>query len=133
MTIKVMLVDDDEVLLEVTKEHLCSAGYQVSVRPTALGTSAAVQRERPDILVLDVSMPALQGDALAKLLQANGAAAPAIVLYSSRSSEELAKLAADCGAVGYIRKTADRAQFLADFQRSVAGAGRQVRRRPSAW
>src|SRR5262249_26271874 len=61
-----MVVDDDPVVLEVTRERLSFMGYDVIVRESALGTSAAILRERPDVVLLDVNMPSLSGEQLAQ-------------------------------------------------------------------
>ena len=107
---RVMIVDDDPITLEVTRERLEEAGYEVLVRDAALGTSAAVMRERPDFVLLDVNMPALGGEALAKMLCGTSAGCGAsVILYSGVDTKRLAQLAADCGALGAVQKTAQRA------------------------
>ena len=68
---KVLVVDDDRVALEVARERLESADFEVITRDAPLGTSAAVQKERPDIILLDVQMPVLSGNSLAKLITEN--------------------------------------------------------------
>lgn len=116
-----MLVDDDEIVLEVTRERLESAGYEVIVRQSGIGTSAAYLREKPDFLLLDIHMPGLGGEALAKLL--NGVPAdrrPSIILYSSESRERIAELVRQCGAIGGIQKTSRSETFLAEFEQCAA-------------
>lgn len=61
---KVLVVDDDPVTLEVVRERLSEAGYDVFVRADAIGTSQWVAREQPDFILLDVMMPALGGGEL---------------------------------------------------------------------
>ena len=64
----VLVVDDDPIVLEVTRERLEGAGYIVYVREEALGTSQWSAEFQPDIVLLDVNMPALTGLDLAQLL-----------------------------------------------------------------
>ena len=116
-----MVVDDDEVVLEVTREHLESAGFQVTTRSSAIGTSAAVGREEPDIVLLDVNIPGLSGDTLARLIAQAQPHRPAVILYSSASRERLAGLAKTCGAVGIIEKTSSRAFFLGQLDACLVG------------
>jgi DNA-binding NtrC family response regulator len=116
---RVMIVDDDEIVLEVTRERLESAGWEVVLQHGSLGTAAAVLRMRPDYVLLDVSMPALSGDAIARYLTDRRPASTMIILYSARDMADLAPLAARCGAVGAVQKTNDRQAFLNQFERCV--------------
>jgi CheY-like chemotaxis protein len=115
------VVDDDPIVLEVTRERLEQAGYVVHTREEALGTSQWTAEFQPDIVLLDVNMPALTGPDLAHLLKKRRATKDiAIILYSSLDSEELqAKLRAT-GAVGAIRKSSDARRFIEDFERLAA-------------
>ncbi len=117
----VLVVDDDPIVLEVTRERLEQAGYVVHTREEALGTSQWTAEFQPDIVLLDVNMPALAGPELAQLLKKRRATKDiAIILYSSLDSEELqAKLRAT-GAVGAIRKSSDARRFIEDFERLAA-------------
>jgi DNA-binding response OmpR family regulator len=112
---KVLVVDDDRITLEVVRERLETAGFEVSTRDGALGTSAAILSERPDVVLLDVDMPGLSGDAIAKLLTARSHGA-SIVLHSASDLEDLRKMAAKCGAAGVIEKTDNEASFLTQFE-----------------
>ncbi len=116
-----MVVDDDEVVLEVTREHLESAGFEVLTRESSLGTTAAVAREKPDVLLLDVHIPGLAGDAVARLL-AQQEKKPIVILYSSDARASLEEMAARCGAVGVIEKSPSRAVFLAQLDACLAAS-----------
>jgi len=119
----VLVVDDDPIVLEVTRERLEQAGYVVHTREEALGTSQWTAEFQPDIVLLDVNMPAITGPDLAQLLKKRRATKDiAIILYSSLESEQLqAKLRAT-GAVGAIRKSSDARRFIEDFERLAARA-----------
>ena len=118
--LRVMVVDDSELVLEHVRFALERAGHAVITRGSAIGTVSAVLKLRPDVLILDISMPALDGDRLATAvseLRRN----IVVILHSSRSEAELKKLAAAANANGYIAKTHDVAQFLTEFHRIVFG------------
>ena len=66
---KVLVVDDDPLVLKLTTIRLQSAGYDVITRDEALGTSQTIIDEDPDVVLLDMDMPALTGDMLANLIQ----------------------------------------------------------------
>ncbi|MEO7035230.1 MAG: response regulator [Polyangiaceae bacterium] len=117
----VLVVDDDPIVLEVTKERLESAGYEVHVREEALGTSQWTAEFQPDIVLLDVNMPALAGTELAQLLKKRRATkGVAIILHSSIEPAELQSKLRAAGAVGAIQKTSDDRRFLEDFERLAA-------------
>lgn len=123
---KVLVVDDDRVALEVARERLEGAGYEVITRDSALGTSAVIQTERPDIVLLDVQMPGLSGTALAKFIGEKDLHVP-IILHSASDRAALREMAHECGAVGLIMKTDDEQSFLLQFDRCM-GLGRRLRR-----
>ncbi|HEY5374206.1 MAG TPA: response regulator [Polyangiaceae bacterium] len=117
----ILIVDDDPIVLEVTKERLQGAGYEVHTREEALGTSQWTAEFQPDIVLLDVNMPALAGPDLAQLLKKRRATKDiAIILYSSLESAELQSKLRATGAVGAIQKTGDDRRFLEDFERLAA-------------
>jgi DNA-binding NtrC family response regulator len=114
----ILVVDDDIVVLEVTRERLEGAGFSVVTRANALGTSAFIRKERPDYVLLDVNMPSLSGDALAKLL-ADTSPRPRVILHSSQGRATLAALAQTCGAIGVIEKTDDDDDFRTQLDRCI--------------
>ena len=114
----VLVVDDDPIVLEVVRERLESAGYEVHIREEALGTSQWTAEFQPDIVLLDVNMPALAGTDLAQLLKKRRATKDiAIILHSSMEAAELQGKMRAAGAVGAIQKTGDDRRFLEDFER----------------
>jgi DNA-binding response OmpR family regulator len=104
--------------LEVVRERLDEAGYDVYVRADALGTSQWVAREQPDFILLDVMMPALSGGELGQLLKRSTSTnQTAVILHSSMSTASLAPVIERTGAIGAIGKTHDGAQFIEEFER----------------
>jgi DNA-binding response OmpR family regulator len=118
---KILVVDDDPVILEVVRERLEAAGYAVYVRVDAIGTSQWVAREQPDFVLLDVMMPALSGGELGLLLKrSHSTNQTAIILHSSLAQASLIPVIERTGALGAIAKTHDGAKFMADFENLVA-------------
>lgn len=119
----VLVVDDDPIVLEVTRERLEDAGYKVHTREEALGTSQWTAEFQPDIVLLDVNMPALTGPDLANLLKKRRATKDvAIILYSSLESAELQAKVRATGAIGAIQKSGDARRFMEEFERLAARA-----------
>jgi DNA-binding response OmpR family regulator len=114
---KVLVVDDDPIILEVVRERLETAGFDVHVRQEALGTSQWVAREQPDFVLLDVMMPALSGGELGQLLKRSTSTnQTAVILHSSMAGTSLESVIERTGALGAIPKTSDAAAFIAEFE-----------------
>jgi CheY-like chemotaxis protein len=105
---KVVVIDDSDVVLEVTKGALESAGYQVVTHDKPAGCVALILHEKPDLVLMDVNMPGLGGDTIVSVLaKAQPTAETVVLLHSSLSAEVLRSKAATAGAHGYIQKSGD--------------------------
>ena len=93
-------------------------------RDTAIGTTQAILRENPDVVLLDVRMPGLSGDKLAELISTRSRNAPLVVLHSASPKAELDELAKRCGAAA-IEKSSDPKEFLKRFEVVIAGIRRK--------
>jgi DNA-binding response OmpR family regulator len=114
---KILVIDDDERVLNVTKRNLEAAGYDVVVATSALKMPQLVQREKPDLVLLDVEMPALGGEHVLDLATLfDFLRTTPIVLHSAKSDEELQSLVARSSAKGYIKKTGNAITFVAQVQ-----------------
>ena len=118
--IKVMVVDDEPVTLEVTKALLESRGYDVVTRENAIGTTAAILRERPDVVLLDICLPDLHGDELLNAITEQDllpeGRRPAFILYSGVDNSTLHRLVEETGALGGIKKTTDLEALASAFE-----------------
>jgi CheY-like chemotaxis protein len=129
---KVLVIDDDPIVLEVVRERLEGAGFVVVVRDEPLGTTNVVRDERPDIVLLDVMMPALNGERLAALLRANRSLnSLSIVLYSSKTPHELTALVEQTGAIGAISKSESEGEFMRKFHDLVRTHKERTSKRPA--
>ena len=105
MTGKVLIIDDDATHLLYTQEILEADGHQVLVNRTGFGSTLKVLKERPDLVLLDVNMPGLSGEAVAALLEPCRKDRPfSVLLYSSNDEESLRRTAAELGTHGYVMK-----------------------------
>ncbi|HJV29276.1 MAG TPA: response regulator transcription factor [Gaiellaceae bacterium] len=101
---RVLIVDDHASFRTTARRLLEAEGYEV-VGEAEDGASAleAVARLRPDILLLDVQLPDMDGFEVSRRLCGNGAS-PKIVLTSSRDASEFGDLVGACGSRGFIPK-----------------------------
>ena len=118
---KIAVVDDSEVALLVLQNRLPLFGFDVVTYDHAFGADSFIIEQKPDLLLLDVEMPALNGDALCGVLKLNRTTSGTrIYLYSSLPDEDLADRARRCGADGYINKALDMVTLAARL-RSIIG------------
>jgi CheY-like chemotaxis protein len=105
---KIVVIDDSEIVLEVTKGALEGAGYDVVTHDRPSGCVALILHEKPDLVLMDVNMPGLGGDTIVSVL---GKAAPTsdtvVLLHSSLSAEVLRTKATAAGAHGFLQKSGD--------------------------
>ena len=117
---KVLVVDDDPVVLEVARGRLESLGYQTTTHDRGLGTNRIVLKTEPHVVLLDVEMPGLDGDQLVDLIQENqwerDQPWPAVILHSGKGDAELEQVARRTQAAGSIAKTPDSQKFIRQFQ-----------------
>lgn len=122
--LQVLVVDDDPQYLELVERTLRSFGYGVATATSSLGVSNLVRRTEPDVVLLDVNIPALSGDALLGLARRSAPEKTRFVLFSSADEATLRKTARQCGADGYITKSADGATLADYLRRMTNGASR---------
>ena len=95
---KVFLIDDDPTILQLYSKALENAGFKVATTSQVIGTVNKINEFSPDVILLDVMMPALQGDKIVKILKDSVRSQPTVVLLSNKSEDELHKLTRECGA-----------------------------------
>jgi len=99
----VLLVDDDAPILRMLERTLVAEGYAVAAVADGGAALAQVERSLPDLIVLDVAMPGMDGLAVTRRLRAKGLPVP-ILLLTARDAlaERVAGL--DAGADDYLVK-----------------------------
>lgn len=118
--IHILVVDDEPLALELVRVWLEGEGYRVSTRSDALGTTSFVLRSNPDVVILDVEMPGMNGHQLARILRYHPETAHIrTILHSSTGLERLRRLARQSGASAVVKKGGDREAFLATVRTVV--------------
>lgn len=106
MAKRVLVVDDSIIVLAMANEALAAKGYNVSTAVNASDADRFIYSdEMPDIIIMDVMMPMIDGDRKTRMLKDEASTRDIpVLLLSSKPEKELARLAAESGADGYIRK-----------------------------
>jgi CheY-like chemotaxis protein len=117
---RALVIDDDEIARELCVSVLEGAGYRVFELPSPIGATQTLVRQNIDVLVLDVAMPELSGDNLARLLRANERLADlVIVLVSSAAPGDLQSLARQVSADAVLSKADIRARLVETIGRAA--------------
>lgn len=117
---KVLLVDDDRLVLATLGSGLDQVGYAVQVCASAEEAKRIVAIEAPDIAVLDVRMPGTSGLDLAQVLR--DAFGIPFIFLTAYSEAEVVMQAAQHGALGYVVKPVDIAQLVPAIEAALARA-----------
>jgi len=123
--VSIVIIDDSQIVLDVMSEVLGGAGYDVTPlwSPKEYEVTETIMQKSPALVLVDIEMPEARGDNLIAVMRGYGFLSTAkVLLFSDRSEIELALLSETCGADGFIRKTADRPQLLAQIARHLGGS-----------
>ena len=119
----VLLVDDNNTVLLTLGVRLKSMGYIVYTAKDAISAVSAVRRNSPDVVVLDISLPAGDGFLVAERLQnLVGSAATPIIFITASENPAHRERARKLGAGGFLTKPFD-ATALADSIESALSPG----------
>jgi len=100
---RVLVVDDDPKILSLLRRGLSSEGYQVSTAKDGLGALTAARDELPDLVVLDVMLPGLDGLEVCRRLRAGDEDVP-ILMLTARDTVPDRVAGLDAGADDYLVK-----------------------------
>jgi DNA-binding response OmpR family regulator len=117
----VLVVDDSEICREIVKLALQARGYEVVALDTPFGFAATLARMQPDLVLVDVNMPALHGGKLVEVALQKGLCTCPIVFHSDRPVRELQSLVLATGASGFIQKTNDPDELAARVEDCLNG------------
>ena len=99
---KILLVDDEPEIIEICRDYLKAAGFDVvTAKDGALGLSAA-RREKPDLIVLDLMMPEMDGLDLCRNIRRDSNVP--IIMLTARVEETDKLIGLEIGADDYMTK-----------------------------
>jgi DNA-binding response OmpR family regulator len=101
---RILVVDDSELLLAILEDELGGAGYTVATASTFEQLMTHLDREVFDLILLDMHMPDMSGEAVAQDLRNNRGITARLYLLSGMSESELAARVTSAGLDGYISK-----------------------------
>jgi two-component system, NtrC family, nitrogen regulation response regulator NtrX len=120
MNATVLVVDDEADIRALVREILEDEGYNVSVAGSASAARAARSTEEPDLILLDIWMPQVDGISLLKEWHREGAMPAQVVMMSGHGTVDTAVEATRLGAFDFIEKPLSTAKLLHTVERALA-------------
>ena len=109
----VLVVDDDQGVREVVRANLELEGYAVREAASANEGLAVLEEDPPDLILLDVMMPEVDGwEMLRRIQERFGAGAVPVIVFSGQLEEQAVSQAASRGARGFVGKPFDPQQLV---------------------
>jgi two-component system KDP operon response regulator KdpE len=117
---KILIVDDDQHLVLGLTARLKALGYKVVTAQDAVAALSVARRETPDLVILDLGLPAGDGFMVLERLRALAelGSTPVIVL-SAREPGGNKQRALDACAVAYFQKPPDNREFMGAIRRAL--------------
>jgi DNA-binding response OmpR family regulator len=102
---KILAVDDEPDLIDLMQYHLVRAGHDVTTASNGWEAIYAVRQNRPDLILLDLMLPDLDGFGVCEILRRDPQTATIpIVIVSAWSSPDSRDLGLELGALDYLTK-----------------------------
>jgi two-component system response regulator MprA len=120
----IVVVDDSPLVLDIVRDTLEERGYRVETTADPLDCERLITEVRPDVIVVDIEMPVLDGPSLVRLIQRKRMHHGIALLFSERSHAELAATIRACEADGGAKKTPDCGELLAVIESKLASRRR---------
>src|SRR5579883_811535 len=127
---RLLVVEDEPNILELLSASLRYAGFDVVT--AAAGTEAvqAAQRHRPDLIVLDVMLPDMDGFDVVRRLRSGGARVPVVFLTARDATEDKIR-GLTLGGDDYVTKPFSLEEVIARIRAILRRAGRPVADEPA--
>ncbi len=102
---KILIVDDEPDILEFLQYNLKKEGYQVATAPDGLQALQVAEREKPDLIILDIMMPEMDGVETCRQLRSRKEFLDTPIAFLTARDEDFSQIAAlDVGGDDYITK-----------------------------
>jgi DNA-binding response OmpR family regulator len=127
---KILVIDDDLDLVRAMRLRLRANNFEVATATDGYSAIAAAQKERPNLIILDLGLPVGDGFVVLDRLQNSDALAgiPVVVL-SARDPQSNEERALKCGAAAFFQKPADNDELMNVIRVSLG----QSKSKPAPW
>jgi DNA-binding response OmpR family regulator len=117
---KILIIDDDQHLVLGLTARLKANGYSVISATDAISAIAVARREAPDLVILDLGLPAGDGFlVLERMRSLTDLVATPVIVLSAWDPADNQRRALDAGVVAYFQKPPDNHEFLAAIRHAL--------------
>jgi twitching motility two-component system response regulator PilG len=118
---RILIVEDEESLLKLESILLTSKGFEVKGVPNGQAALDAIEEEKPDLVLLDIMLPEIDGFEVCRRIKSNPETRPipVIMLTAKKSREDMAR-GEKVGADWYITKPFKSAMVIETIQRFLS-------------
>ena len=123
MAKKILLVDDEPNIVLLLETRLKANGFDVVSAADGLAALEAVKKEKPDLIILDLMLPKMDGYKVCGLLKKDTRFSKIpILIFTARAQAEDVKLGQELGADAYLVKPFDPKTLLEKIQELIGAA-----------
>jgi len=115
--IRILVAEDDAGIREIIRTRLAMMGYDVVVARTGVEALNQIRSRRPDLMVLDINMPELDGFGVLKTFEGDRASLPPTLVITARNAADDVRQAVSLGAKDYLAKPFSEAQLQSRIAR----------------
>jgi two-component system, OmpR family, KDP operon response regulator KdpE len=115
---KVLVIDDEPPIRKLLRMGLSAHGYEILEAPNGRISLELLEEKKPDLVILDLGLPDIQGLELLRMIRARNEGVPIVVL-SSRGDEASKVQALDLGADDYVTKPFGMDELLARMRAAL--------------
>ncbi|MCX5686178.1 MAG: response regulator [Candidatus Omnitrophica bacterium] len=119
MTNKILLIEDELDLVEVTKMRLKKSGYEVAGALSGEEAFRFLQKDIPDLILLDLLLPGMQGEEICKKLKCDDRLKTIPVILFTASASDIPKVVREVGADDYIMKPFEPEELLSKVKKFI--------------
>ena len=122
--LKVLVVDDEMKIARLVRDYLTEAGFDVALASTGPAAVAAVRSDRPDLVVLDLGLPGMDGYDVTRNIR--GQSTIPIIMLTARSEETDRIVGLELGADDYVVKPFSPRELVARVKAVLRRSGGEV-------
>ncbi len=126
---KILLVEDDVIQVELIRKHLEPIGYDIIVAKNGQEGIKVAEKQRPDLIVMDMIMPGMHGlEATIKLKENPQTKHVPIIALTIMSSPKFVQECYRAGIIGYIKKPYDPKALIESVEKVIGKPERRIAR-----
>jgi len=121
---KILVVDDEPMIVKMVEARLQADGFEVITAYDGLEALAVARRESPDLIILDLMLPKMDGFKVCAMLKHDQKYMKIpIIMFTAKTQESDKKLGFECGADAYITKPFDPDILIAKIKELIKEKG----------